>query len=165
MLRRTALTAVALATLTGCGFRLRGSVVAPQYSLSVRGSVGGVARLLISRLRASGQSVWLAGDPQAPAHVDYVLLISQDTRQRVVQGSNVSGQVRELNLKIDFRWSLVDANDVERLPPNTILLEQDMSFNETDVLGKAEEENALFTSLQERAVQRIISQLARVPKP
>jgi LPS-assembly lipoprotein len=165
MLRRTVLSSLALTTLGGCGFRLRGSVSAPTYTLSVRGPTGGVGRALVSRLRAGGQGVWLAGDPKAPATTDYVLVIREDSRQRVVQGSNVSGQVRELNLKLNFRWSLLDANDVERLAPNDIVLEQDMSFNETDVLGKSEEEGALFDSLQERAVQRVISQLARVPQP
>ena len=165
MLRRTALTSLALAALSGCGFRLRGSVSTPQYSLSVRGQVSGVARALINRLRSGGQSVWLAGDPKAPESTDYVLVVSQDTRQRAVRGSNASGQVREINLKLSFRWSLVDAQDVERIAPNEIVLEQDMSFSESKVLGKKEEENALFETLQERAVQNVIRQLARVPSP
>ena len=165
MLRRAAITSLTLAALSGCGFRLRGSVSVPQFSMSVRGQISGVARALIARLRASGQSVWLAGDPKAPDSTDYVLVVSQDTRERAVRGSNASGQVREVNLTLSFRWSLVDAHDVERIAPNEIVLEQDMSFSETNVLGKTEEESALFETLQERAVQNVIRQLSRVPSP
>ena len=162
MQRRHALSLLGGLSLAGCGFRLRGSERLPRYPLLVRGQVGATAMALIARLRDGDQSVWLSGDPQAPAVVEHVLVILQDDRQRVVQGSNASGLVRELNLQLRFRWTLLDDQSQEIIAPQDMMVDQDMSYNESAALGKSEEENALFQVLQDRVVRNTISRLSRV---
>lgn len=168
MQRRTLLGALSLglstAGLSACGFRLRGSVRTPQFALLIQGASAETARRLIEQLRSGGTPVWRSGDEQAPANVQHILVIHRDERQRVVQGSSASGQVRELRLKLNFRWSLIDDQDQEIVAPQDLLYEQDMSFNEADALGKSEEEAALFASMQERAIQATISRLSRVAR-
>lgn len=164
MQRRTVLAAGAVMGLGACGFRLRASQRAPQLPLLVRGEIGATTLALIARLRADGQAVWLSGDPKAPPSVDAVLVVAQDHRQRVVLGASASGLVRELSLRLHFRWSLLDANDKERIAPQDFSVEQDMSFNESAALGKSEEEAALFQALQERAVRNTIARLARLAR-
>lgn len=166
MHRRTLLSLGSSALFSGllgaCGFRLRGSVRMPNYPLLVRGETDATTLALIARLREGGVAVWLSGDPKAPDTIDHVLVVHQDRRQRVVQGSNSSGLVRELLLKVQFRWSLVNAKDEELIAPQELIEEQDMSYNETAALGKSEEEAALFESMQSRVVQTTIARLSRV---
>lgn len=162
MQRRALLATVAVTGLSACGFRLRGAVRTPSFALLISGRPAGTGMALMARLRAAGTSVWFSGDPKAPATVNHILVIESDTRQRVVQGSNTSGLVRELKLKLNFSWRLVNAQDMELLAPQSLSYEQDMSFNESAALGKAEEENSLFEAMQERAVQATIARLARV---
>jgi LPS-assembly lipoprotein len=102
------------------------------------------------------------GESQPAGAADYTLVVIDDQRIRTVQATNTSGQVRELKLRVQFRWTLVDTENKEVLPPQTALYEQDLSFNETQALGKAEEEALIFETLQQRAVAAVINQLARI---
>ena len=162
MQRRAVLLSLGASALSACGFRLRGSVRMPNYPLLVRGAANATTLALIARLREGGVQVWLNGDPKAPESVQHVLVVQHDRRIRTVQGANNSGLVRELLLKIEFRWSLVDAQDVELIAPQDMREEQDMSYNETAALGKSEEEAALFESMQTRVVQATISRLSNL---
>ena len=162
MWRRTLLLSIAASAVSACGFRLRGVASVPTFALRIASGKGGVARALVKQLRQSGVAVSVDGESQPAGAADYTLVVIDDQRIRTVQATNTSGQVRELKLRVQFRWTLVDTENKEVLPPQTALYEQDLSFNETQALGKAEEEALIFETLQQRAVAAVINQLARI---
>ena len=164
MQRRTWILAGLATTLGACGWRLRGANRSINYPLLVAGSPGPVARALVQQLRQSQSNVALLGsNGPAPTRGDrYTLLVLQDQRVRSIQGTNSTGQVREIKLLLQFRWSLVDPEGQEVLAPRSITFEQDLSFSESQALGKEQEEEAIFQTLQARAIDNTVSQLTRI---
>lgn len=162
MWRRTLLLSAVAGTLGACGFRLRGTTGQPAYALRITGASGPVTQALIKQLRRDKVAVTVDGDAPAAGEADYTLVVLDDQRIRTVQATNTSGQVREIRLRVEFRWTLVDAKNNEIVAPTTALYEQDLSFSEVQVLGKADEEASNFETLQQRTVTNVINQLSRV---
>lgn len=162
MWRRTVLLSAVAGALSACGFRLRGAANLPAYALHVTGSLGPVANGLINHLQRGKVAVSANGGAQPAQANAYSLVVLDDQRIRNVQGTNTSGQVREIKLRVQFRWTLLDAKNNEVLPPRSSTYEQDLSFSESQVLGKTEEEAAVFETLQARTINNVMSQLARI---
>jgi LPS-assembly lipoprotein len=169
--------ALALVTsATGCGFRLRGSQRLPFQRLRLVAAAGApVASELRQALQANGVQIaapdtmaprpaGAAGDaaPQEPPAVDAVLEVLTDQRERAVVGITSAGQVRELQLRIRFTFRLRTPQGADLIPDTELLLERDLSFTETAVLGKEAEEALIFQRMQSDAVQQVLRRLATV---
>ncbi len=167
--RRTALrllcAAAPVLALSACGFRLRGNpqpMAFQRLRLQVPGE-SAVVQALRQQLMDSGVQLMEAGQPltEGPGP-QVVLTLLQDQRERVVVGTTAAGQVRELLLRQRSRVRLrtpqgrVLINDVE------LLLERELSFTETQVLGKEAEEALLFEDMQASVVRQIMARLAAV---
>ncbi len=157
MARRTLLCAVPLA-LAACGFELR---KAPQFAFTTI-AIGSVeASTLGNELKrsiASGDNVRVV--PVAQAQV--VLDVLADQREKVVVGLNASGQVREFQLRIRFRFRLRTPGGKELIPDTELLQQRDISFNESAVLSKEAEEGLLYRDMQADIVQQLMRRLAAV---
>lgn len=153
---------VASGALTGCGFALR---QAPHFvftSASFTGNVTtSVSRALQRELAATGIQVTGAVPRGGPA-VDVVLNVQTDQRERAVVGQTSSGQVRELQLRTRFRYSLSTPRGKELIESTELLLEREISFTETGALAKAAEEQLMFNDMQGDVVQQIMRRLAAV---
>lgn len=165
--RLLALAAWAAVGSAGCGFRLRGSGVALAFqSLALRGS-GSVALVqqLQDQLRASGVSVLEPQPAQpgaTPAVPDVVLTLLQDQRERVVVGTAVAGQVRELQLRHTVRFHLRTASGKALIEEATIQQVRELSYSETQALAKEAEEALLFDDMRSSVVRQIMTRLAAV---
>jgi len=172
--RRVALKALAsagalLATagLGGCGFALR---QAPRFafeSVQVTGFENTpVSRALQQAMVSAGMRVAnasKAGEVTAaavPAQV--VLHVARDQHERVVSGQTDSGQVRELTLRVRFRFRLSTLAGKILIDETELLLERDISFSETAALAKAAEENTMFHDMDGDIVQQVLRRLAAV---
>lgn len=157
----------AVGGLAGCGFRLRGSGVALAFqSLEVRGS-GSLALVqqLQDQLRASGVQMvepQPAVQGQAPAPADVILTILQDQRERVVVGTAVAGQVRELQLRHTVRFHLRTPTGKELIEEASIQQVRELSYSETQALAKEAEEELLFNDMRSGVVRQIMTRLAAV---
>jgi LPS-assembly lipoprotein len=171
--RRTALwlgMASAAVWLSGCGFQLRGSGVQMAFGrLRLEGGVGaGLALQLSDQLKASGVEVQrhttgpAATGPASGAGPEVVLTVLQDQRERVVVGSTAAGQVRELVLRQRLRYRLRTASGRDLIALDEIVQERELSFNETQVLGKEAEEALLYTDIQNAVVRQLMYRLAAV---
>ena len=164
MQRRTWILAGLAGTLSACGWRLRGTSQSIDYRLLIAGSPGPVAAALAQQLQQRKADVTLL-KPNGPAPSPtkhYTLLVLEDQRVRSVQGTDSTGQVREIELLVQFRWSLLDPEGQEILTPRSVTFEQDLSFSESQALGKEQEEEAVFETLQARAIDNTIAQLTRI---
>ncbi len=155
------------ALLAGCGFRLRGSGVQLAFS-TLRlnaGSQSAVVQDLRSQLQASGVQLTDAqpvAAGQAPVTPEVVLDVLQDQRERVVVGSTAAGQVRELQLRWRFRFRLRTVAGKDLIPEVELLQERDLSFTETQVLGKADEEELLYRDMRDATVRQVMARLTAV---
>jgi LPS-assembly lipoprotein len=91
-----------------------------------------------------------------------VLDLLQDQRERVVVGTTAAGQVRELVLRQRVRFRLRTPAGKELIPEIEVLQEREMSFTETQVLGKEAEEALLYRDMQNAVVRQIMARLAAV---
>jgi len=151
--------------LSACGFRLRGSAQPLAFQrLRLQAAPGSaLVRALQLQLQASAVQVFDASEPlgEGPAP-QVVLTLLQDQRERVVVGTTAAGQVRELVLRLRCRLRLRTPDGRTLIDDVELLLERELSFTETQVLGKESEEALLFDDMQAAMVRQIMARLAAV---
>ena len=149
-----------VAGLQGCGFALRSSQNYAFETVAVTPEKGaGVASELARYLGARVRPLVPAAGGTAP---DAVIDILQEAREKTVVGVNASGQVREFQLRLRVRFRLRTPAGVELIAPTEVLLQRDISFNETAVLAKEAEEGLLYRDMQLDAVQQLVRRMAAV---
>ena len=161
LLGQAGLLSGAVLGLSACGFKLRGSQVFAFSSLAVMPQPGGPLAVELRRSFGSAVKVLPADAPLAQAQV--VLDILQELREKVVVGTNSSGQVRELQLRLRLKFKARTPQGKELLPETEIVLQRDLSFNESVVLAKDAEEALLYRDMQSDLVQQLMRRLAALP--
>ncbi|MBX3608357.1 MAG: hypothetical protein KF871_00560 [Hydrogenophaga sp.] len=164
MRRRHTLTLIGAAALSGCGFQLR---QAPKFAFDAVRLLGSdnstVSVALRRELRQYGVRVLTSADAAA-ATAPVVMRVLLDQRERVVVGQTAAGQVRELQLRARFQFNLMSRDDRVLIDDTELLLERDLSFNETQVLAKDAEEQLLYRDMTNDIVQQVVRRLAAVDK-
>ena len=148
--------------LAACGFALRR---APEFSFKTLFSPLAETSPLgveLKRSLESGGNVRVITDPLQKEKADAILDVLSDQREKVVVGLTASGQVREFQLRIRFKFRLRTPQGRELIPETEILQQRDISFNESAVLAKEAEEGLLYRDMQSDIVQQIMRRLATV---
>lgn len=160
----TAAAAASLLAIGGCGFQLR---KAPDFAFDTLFSALPESSPLGVELRRSLEAtgkVRVINDPRRLTEAQVVLDALTDARERAILSTNSAGQVRELQLRTRFRFRLRTVGGVELIPETELLLERELSFNETTVLANEFEERLLYRDMQSDIVQQLIRRLAAVKK-
>ncbi|MEG0556034.1 MAG: LPS assembly lipoprotein LptE [Comamonas sp.] len=164
MQKRTLLAAMALTPLLGaCGFRLRGApnfVFSSIYIQAGRGAP--VGRDLMRNLESSSDKLTVLKDPASPDQAEVICQIINELQERVIVGSNVAGQVREVQLRLIVTFSLRTPGGDELIPPTQIRQQRDVTYNETNAASKAAEEVMLNNDMRKDIVQQLIRRLSAV---
>jgi LPS-assembly lipoprotein len=160
--RRLLLAALTVPLLSACGFQLRQApdfAFRTLYTAVAEGS--SLGNELKRNLESSGKvRVITAASEMVSA--DVVLDVLTDQREKVVVGVNASGQVREFQLRLRFKFRLRTPQGKELIPETELLLQRDISFNESAVLAKEAEEGLLYRDMQGDIVQQVMRRLAAV---
>jgi LPS-assembly lipoprotein len=148
-----------LALLSGCGFQLRGAYVLPYDSIYL--SMPDYSELgagLKRAIRASGGTrlAERAEDAQAS------LLPTADARERVILSLSGTGRVRELRLRYRYGYRIVNSKGHDLVPPGEIELARDMTYDDSNVLAKEQEEVLLWRDMQSDMVQQLMRRLVAV---
>ena len=166
MRRRAFIPLTGAAVLAGCGFQLRQP---PRFAFDrvrIAGSENTpVASALQRALRLNGLQVLNSATPPGTAPAPVVLTVLTDQRERAVVGQTAAGQVRELQLRTRFRFRLRTPAERILIDDTELLLERDLSFNETQVLSKAAEEDLLVRDMVDDIVQQVVRRLGAVELP
>ena len=147
--------------LAGCGFRLRGTAEVPFETLYVPGATSGIALDLKRNIQA-GTKARVVDDP---SKADAVLQFTEETRQKEILSLTGTGRVREFQLRYRVAFRVHDGKGAEYVPPNTIQLTRDVTFNDAEILAKEQEEQLLFRDMQVDMVQQILRRLAAAKRP
>ncbi len=150
------LTAVAMLSmgLAACGFQLRGQATLPFESLHVSGSSQFASQ--VARAVRAGSRTRVTTDPKDAV---VTLQILSELRERSILSLSSGGRVRELQLRYRVAYRLFDQNNKEHVPPTEILLKRDLTYNDTDVIAKEQEEGLLYRDMQNDAVQQLVRRL------
>jgi LPS-assembly lipoprotein len=160
MRRRLLLLAVPAAA-AGCGFQLR---QAPDFAFRTIAmpTVGSPVSIELGRtLRANGAVEVVTSNGPLDG-VDAVLQLLAEQREKVVVGLNASGQVREFQLRLRYRFRVRTPQGRELIPETELSQQRDISFNESAVLAKEAEESLLYRDMQNDMVQQVIRRLAAI---
>ena len=156
--RRSLLVAAPALALAACGFQLRKAPDFAFQTISIGAADASTLGNELKRSIASGGQVRVV--PLAQAQV--VLDVLTDQREKTVVGVNASGQVREFQLRIRFKFKLRTPGGKELITETELLQQRDISFNESAVLSKEAEENLLYRDMQADIVQQLMRRLAAI---
>ena len=151
---RLAVSIALCALLTSCGFHLRGQATLPFESMFISGSPS-VATQIARAVRA-GSKTRVVNNPK---EADVTLEILSEARERAILALSSSGRVRELQIRYRIAFRVYDRSSREYIAPGEVLLKRDLSYSDSDVLGKEQEEALLYRDMQNDAVQQIIRRL------
>jgi LPS-assembly lipoprotein len=158
---RTVFAVALLLTLAACGFKLRGTAQVPFETLYLPGATGGIA-LDLKRNIQIGTNAKVVDDA---AKAEAVLQFTEEARQKEVLSLTGTGKVREFQLRYRVGFRVHDGKGGEYVPQSTIQLTRDVTFNDTEILAKEQEEQLLFRDMQSDMVQQILRRLAAAKKP
>jgi LPS-assembly lipoprotein len=149
----------ASALVAGCGFELRR---APTLAFKRIAFVGFERQSLLAaelKLHIEQSDARVVGRDAQP---QVVLQVITDKHERSVVASTAAGQVRELQLRLNFEFRLATNQGRELIPATALLLSRDMSYSESYALAKEQEEAQLFRAMQADIVGQVTQRLARV---
>jgi LPS-assembly lipoprotein len=159
---RRLMLVLVLASLSACGFALRGS--GGTYDMPFKSiylgfpDTSSLGTELRRNLRAGDRVAVVADVAKAEARFEVV----SENRSKVILSLNAQGRVREYLLNYTLVFRVLDNKGEELLAPTEISLKRPLTFNETQVLAKEQEEALLYRDMQADLVQQIMRRLAAV---
>jgi LPS-assembly lipoprotein len=149
---------ILLATVLGaCGFQLRGSYTLPWETLYLGLPATSEMHAQIKRSVEASTQTRIVDDPQQ-AQASLVLL-RNDQAKNILSLSG-TGRVREFQLVRTFVYRIQDANGVEMQAPTQIVLQREMTFDDTRILAKEQEELTIWRDMQTDLVQQLLRRLS-----
>ena len=153
------LGALLLSTLSACGFHLRGDVTLPpgmertfiQASAPYTPLEADLRRALVS---AGAEVV------STPGAAGMVLHVLKDQTGRRVLTVDETGKVSEYELIHSVEFELRDPKGQPRLPPQGITLTRDFTFDPTQVMGRASEDEVVREELRRDIVQAMLRRIS-----
>ncbi len=153
-----AVSAGALPLLSACGFQLRQPPKLAFPSIALQGF--GAGSKLEPQLRRELSQQVLVTENAAQAAV--VLQVLEDRRDRSVVAQTSAAQVRDLQLRVMFRFRVTNAAGRELVPRAELLAKRELSYSETAALAKEAEEAELYREMQTDVVAQVMRRLATV---
>lgn len=160
--RRLVLGGVALTglLLSGCGFKLRGPQHLEFATLHIGVSELTTLGASLRRLIATTGSTTVTEDV---AQADARLQILANERGREILSLTGAGKVREYQLTQTLRFQLLDKAGKTLIAPTSISAAREYTFDDSQVLGKEQEEALLYKDMQNDLLQQLMRRLATVP--
>jgi LPS-assembly lipoprotein len=164
-LRNAVLVAALAGSVTACGFHLRGS--GGNYTLPFASMYVGLpessplAIELKRNIRVNG-STTVANDAQSADAVIEVITDPEKTRSKSILSLNSAGRVSEYLLSYNIVFRVKDKAGTELLGPTQITLTRSITFSETQLLAKEQEEAQLYRDMQKDLVQQMMRRMAAI---
>ncbi|WP_412477897.1 LPS assembly lipoprotein LptE [Azonexus sp. IMCC34839] len=155
---RFLLALIVAATLTGCGFHLRGSGSAqlPYKTMFIALPDTADVNIWLQRyIKASGTTT-IVEDAKA---ADAVFQQLADSRLKTILSVNAQGRVREYRLQLTYRFQVVNAKGQVLVRPNEVSLSRDITFDDSNILAKDLEEGLLWRDMNNDLVNQIMRRL------
>ena len=144
---------IALA-LSACGFQLRGAADLAFKNLYMQGSKLSISRDLTRLLQTNGvQVVDKAED------AELLLELLSESNQKRIQSLSGGGLVREFELIYLLNFRIREAGSATWGPVQTIRGRRDFSYDDSALLGKAEEEARLNSDMRNDAMRELLRRL------
>ena len=163
MTRRLLFILLATGTLlTACGFHLRGTATLPYDSIFLQVPLGSPLATLFKRTVGPGGNTRIVNDAKSAA---VTIEVTRELREKVILSLSGGGRVNEFQLRYRLFYRVKDKNSKDVLPAEEIALTRDLTYTDTEALGKEQEEAMLYRDMQGNAVRQMVRrlQIARPP--
>ncbi len=150
------------AWLTACGFQLRQTNDFAFKTLYANFSTTSPLGVELRRNLLGSGRIELLTDPKQMLQADVILDILNETRQQVPVSVSATGQVRELQLRLQVQFRLRTPQGAELIESVALTQQRDLSFTETAALSKEIEQGILYRDMQTDIVQQIMRRLSAV---
>ena len=148
-----------MALLAGCGFQLRGAYSLPYESLYISGADYSMVIAGLKRAIRASRSARLA-DSAADAQATF--LPTAEAKDTVALSYSSSGRVREKRLRYLYGYRIVDSKGRDLVLPGQVELSRDLTYADSDVLAKTQEEDLLWRDMESDLVQQLLRRLSTV---
>jgi len=158
-MRRTFLTLLALALLSGCGFHLRGMINLPESlkTIYVQSSDVPLRDVLADALELSGANV-VAGATAGSA----VLTITKSEYDQEIRTIDERGKSTGYVLIHRVEFNLRDKDGAFLLNQRQVSARRDFNFDPEQLLANVGEQELLKDEMRRDITQNILQQIARV---
>lgn len=143
--------------LTACGFQFRGVSDLSFKTLAIQGSKLTLSKGLKQWVTTNGVRIVDDAD-KAEAFLE-LMSESYEKRIRALSGQ---GLVREFELFYRVSFRTRDASSTLWGPEQVVQVRRDMSYNDTALLGKGEEEERLNADMRKDAIREIMRRLTAI---
>jgi len=152
------LVVLLLATLQGCGFHLRGAADLPPSISPIYISGVGQHDPLRKELRQifAGADVQLTEDP---SKASAVLKVSKQKQDRRVLSVDSRGSVVEYEIHHALEFELLGADGSQLMEHQSVGAQRAYENNETEILGKNQEESLLRRDLRFDLIRRVVNRM------
>ena len=150
-----------MTVLSACGFQLRGQYALPFASVFVSTPGGSVVATELKRELANIPTKLMATAKDA----DVQLNIIEDRRDRQILSLSGAGRVREYELKLRVSYQLVDAKGSVFIPTSEIQLSRILSYDDSHIIAKQQEEALLYQDMERDAVGQILRRMTAIKRP
>ena len=158
---KSAFLAIFVLFLAGCGFQLRGEEHLPFHTLYIPGATGGIA-LDLKRNIEGGTNVKVVDNAK---DADAILELSNEKQEKIILSLSGTGRVREFRLRYSVNYRVHDREGRNFVPPGTLQLSRDVTFNDEEILAKEAEDQLLFRDMRADMVQQLLRRLAAAQAP
>lgn len=158
---RVASTVLLCAVLSSCGFQLRGQYTMPFASVFVSTPGASIVAAALKRELTNSPARLMA----SPKDADAQLNIIEDRRDRQILSLSGAGRVREYELKLRVSYQLIDAKGSVFIPTSEIRLSRILSYDDSRIIAKQQEEALLFQDMERDAVAQILRRMAAIKRP
>lgn len=162
--RRICCALLALVTaggLAACGFHLRGDFNVPFASVFVSTTGASQIANVLKRELTNSPTRLMTSAKDADAQLN----ISAEKRERIILSLSGAGRVREYQLKISVRYQLVDSKGVVAIPTSEIQLQRIMTYDDSQVIAKQQEEALLYKDMEQDAASQILRRMTAIKRP
>ncbi|MEQ1516863.1 MAG: LPS assembly lipoprotein LptE [Usitatibacteraceae bacterium] len=152
---------LAVLALASCGFQLRGQYTMPFASVFVSTTGASVVGAALKRELTNSPSKLMPSAKDAEA----LLNILEDRRDRQILSLSGAGRVREYELKLRVRYQLADTKGGIYIPTSEIQLSRILSYDDSLIIAKQQEEALLYQDMERDAVAQIMRRMAAIKRP
>jgi LPS-assembly lipoprotein len=138
---------------------LRGAYTLPYESLHIAlpdGSIIGAG--LKRQIRAGGGTRIVETREEAQGSFQQVA----DLRERQILSLSTAGRVREVRLRYRYSYRVIDPKGRELVQTTGIELTRDVTYDDSAVLSKEQEELLLWRDMENDLIQQLLRRLAAV---
>ena len=148
--------AATVALLSGCGFHLRGPQALDFATVHINVPEQSEFGAQLRRLIATTGTTRVEEDA---ARAEARLQILANDRGREILSLTGAGKVREYQLVQALRFQLLDRAGKALIPPTSLSARREYTFDDSQVLGKEQEEDLLYRDMQNDLVQQLMRRL------